>query len=80
MLPHASVKPSDGSRSHQLRMVPRCRSRLEQAGVFASPSAALNLTAARRPPFAGLPNGPEVNPRGQGPRDYGSAARRLPAS
>jgi len=25
------------------------------------------------------PNGPEVNPRGQGPRGYGSAARRLPA-
>jgi len=26
----------------------------------------------------GPPNGPEVNPRGQGPRGYGSAARRLP--
>jgi len=25
------------------------------------------------------PNGLEVNPRGQGPRGYGSAARRLPA-
>jgi len=25
------------------------------------------------------PNGPEVNPRGQGPRGYGSAARRMPA-
>ncbi len=25
------------------------------------------------------PNGVEVNPRGQGPRGYGSAARRLPA-
>ena len=25
------------------------------------------------------PNGPEVNPRGQGLRGYGSAARRLPA-
>jgi len=24
-------------------------------------------------------NGPEVNPRGQGPRGYGSAARRMPA-
>ena len=27
----------------------------------------------------GRPNGPEVNPRGQGPRGYGSAARRMPA-
>jgi len=27
----------------------------------------------------GRPNGPEVNPRGQGPRGYGGAARRLPA-
>ena len=26
----------------------------------------------------GRPNGLEVNPRGQGPRGYGSAARRLP--
>jgi len=25
------------------------------------------------------PNGLEVNPRGQGPRGYGSAARRMPA-
>jgi len=25
------------------------------------------------------PNGQEVNPRGQGPRGYGSAARRMPA-
>jgi hypothetical protein len=25
------------------------------------------------------PNGPEVNPRGQGPRGYGSAAHGLPA-
>jgi len=27
----------------------------------------------------GPPNGQEVNPRGQGPRGYGSAARRMPA-
>jgi len=27
----------------------------------------------------GRPNGLEVNPRGQGPRGYGSAARRMPA-
>jgi len=27
----------------------------------------------------GPANGPEVNPRGQGPRGYGSAARRVPA-
>ena len=27
----------------------------------------------------GRPNGPEVNPRGQGPRGYGSAAHGLPA-
>ena len=27
----------------------------------------------------GRANGPEVNPRGQGPRGYGSAARRMPA-
>jgi len=27
----------------------------------------------------GRPNGLEVNPRGQGPRGYGSAARRVPA-
>jgi len=27
----------------------------------------------------GRPNSQEVNPRGQGPRGYGSAARRLPA-
>jgi len=27
----------------------------------------------------GRPNGEEVNPRGQGPRGYGSAARRMPA-
>jgi len=31
------------------------------------------------PPAANRPNGLEVNPRGQGPRGYGSAARRLPA-
>jgi|SRR6185369_12202418 len=28
---------------------------------------------------ASPPNGLEVNPRGQGPRGYGSAARRMPA-
>ena len=28
---------------------------------------------------SGRPNGLEVNPRGQGPRGYGSAARRVPA-
>jgi len=27
----------------------------------------------------GAPNGQEVNPRGQGPRGYGSAARCVPA-
>jgi len=27
----------------------------------------------------GRPNGLEVNPRGQGPRGYGRAARRMPA-
>jgi len=27
---------------------------------------------------SGRPNGPEVNPRGQGPRGYGRAARRMP--
>jgi len=34
-------------------------------------------TGSRRD--VGRPNGLEVNPRGQGPRGYGSAARRLPA-
>jgi hypothetical protein len=29
--------------------------------------------------YVGPANGPEVNPRGQGPRGYGSAARRMPA-
>jgi hypothetical protein len=37
------------------------------------------VAAARRPPFPGRANGLEVNPRGQGPRRYGSAARRMPA-
>jgi len=32
-----------------------------------------------RPEDRCRPNGPEVNPRGQGPRGYGSAARRMPA-
>ncbi len=35
-------------------------------------------TERRRDP-ASPPNGLEVNPRGQGPRGYGSAARRMPA-
>jgi len=30
-------------------------------------------------PLVCPPNGLEVNPRGQGPRGYGSAARRMPA-
>ena len=33
----------------------------------------------RRGDSASPHNGPEVNPRGRGPRGYGSAARRLPA-
>ena len=33
--------------------------------------------SVRRDP--GPPNGLEVNPRGQGPRGYGSAARRMTA-
>ena len=32
-----------------------------------------------RPQESGRPNGLEVNPRGQGPRGYGSAAHGLPA-
>jgi len=32
-----------------------------------------------RPPFRRAPNGLDVKLRGQGPRDYGRAARRLPA-
>jgi len=38
-----------------------------------------SIDAAKRPPYYRAPNGPEVNPRGQGPRGYGSAARRVPA-
>ena len=37
------------------------------------------VIARRRRSFIRRPNGVEVNPRGQGPRGYGSAARRVPA-
>jgi len=33
----------------------------------------------KRPPFPRAPNGLDVKLRGQGPRDYGRVARRLPA-
>jgi hypothetical protein len=51
------------------------RARLMRLGIvprFNSADGA-NCCSARPP------NGPEVNPRGHGPRGYGSAARRLPA-
>ena len=40
---------------------------------------AINSRRREAASFSGRANGPEVNPRGQGPRDYGSAARRMPA-
>ena len=46
------------------------------AKACGSPERAVEMCGRRND---GRPNGPEVNPRGQGPRGYGSAARRVPA-
>jgi len=43
------------------------------------PLGRINSRRREAASFSGRANGPEVNPRGQGPRGYGSAARRLPA-
>ena len=40
---------------------------------------AMKDVAANAATFSGAPNGLDVKLRGQGPRDYGRAARRLPA-
>jgi len=54
-------------------MTDGCPPRLGKSEYFAG----TGVLALR--PRGGPANGPEVNPRGQGPRGYGSAARRLPA-
>jgi hypothetical protein len=37
------------------------------------------LMPRMRPPYSRPPNDPDAKLRGQGPRGYGTAARRLPA-
>ena len=46
-------------------------------GEWSNDAGGRGETSSRK--HGGRPNGLEVNPRGQGPRGHGSAARRMPA-
>jgi hypothetical protein len=50
-------------------------SKIQHAG----PLASINCRRRRAVSFVGRANGSDVKLRGQGPRGYGRAARRLPA-
>src|SRR6185369_10106413 len=76
--------PTNGQKSVPRAASPAGKALARSLGGRRRPPKILTIgrkqqTPRRRPPFTGAPNGPGVNPRGQGPRGYRSAARRLPA-